>query len=351
MEGKYKEFLGYSFGENEAFRRYIDAIEPPPPLSKIIYYKKKFYRQAVDHEFDINYDPDKPATQNVPPQEEKKTEQEEKKGSEEQKASEEKKGEDKTIPEDKKDSSPSEKKTLPWLTKFQLMLFFVFLCMFPLGLVARSYYHGVPVLLAFLIGVIKKYGLPKFNKMYWQGLFMDDHFHNLVGTIVCITSASSTVIVWFPIILRAVVFCAECIMLMSRNGNKLAQIAHKCTGKIAEKREFLMTFKADLEVYAGFYLIGALLMGWVSLVLPLFYWQMMQIKYMISGYTRIALDKLAEQMDTIISNPSCPAPLRWILQGLRKLGSYMAKMTQPEPQPPAGQQPQQQQGSSWCTVF
>ena len=118
---------------------------------------------------------------------------------------------------------------------------------------------------------------------------MDDSVHNLIAAVVCIMSFSSTVAVWFPLILRAVIFIAECINLLARGGNKLAQIGNKLTVGIVNKKENLLTLKADLEVYIGFYLILALVMGWVSLMLPLFYWQIMQVKYMINGYSRIAL--------------------------------------------------------------
>ena len=331
MEAKYKEFLAYNFGENEQFRRYIDAIEPPAPLAKIPFYKKKFYKLRVDPEFDINYNPENPQP------EEKKAESEESKA---KPASDDlPSGEPQSRPqEEQKTASQPQmmQKSLPWATKLQMMLFFVFLCTFPLGFIARSYYQGIPLILGFIVALVKKYGMPKFNRHYWQGLFMDDHFHNMVSVIVCIISASSTIIIWFPIILRVVIFLAECVSLMAKYGSKLAQITNKVTGKVAEQRDRLLTFKADLEIYAGFYLVLALLMGWVSLILPLFYWQIMQVKYMLNGYSRIALDKLASQMDGISSHPSCPFPLRWLLQGLRKLGAYMVKMTQPEaPQPQA----------------
>ena len=330
MEEKYQEFIKYKFEDNPQYRPYMDSLLPTPPLSKIPYYKKKFYRQYVDKEFDISYDPEKKQEQPAPPPPQ----------SPEEKKAEEKK-EATTEPSASTSQSPprSERKTLPWATKFQLMLFIVFLCTFPVGLLARSYYHGVPLCVAFVIGILKKYGIPKFNRWYWQGLLMDDHFHNLVSALVCILSFSSTVVVWIPILIRTIVFVAECVTLMGRGGNKLAQLVNKMTGTITTKRETLLTFKADFEIYAGFYVLAAVLMGWVSLMLPLFYWQILQVKYMLNGYTRIALDKLAAQMDEIIASSWCPFPLKWLLQGMRKLGSYMAKMTQPE-------QSQQQQPAS-----
>ena len=350
MEEKYKAFQAYQFENNEAFRRYIDGIEPPPALSRIPFYKKKFYKLKVDPEFDLNYDPAAPTAQEPkqdtkpPPPPESKPEPREESKSEPQ-------------PEQKSESagrsqSPqgASRQTMPWSTKLQMMLYFVFICTLPVGIVCRSLYHGIPLCLAFLIGTLKNCGRPRLAKEFWQDLFRDDHFHNLISTVVCIMSFSSTVIIWFPLVLRAVLFLAESVHFLARRGSKLAQIVDKVGAPIASRREQLLVFKADLEIYSGFYLIGVLFLGWVSLILPLFYWQIMQIRYMLNAYTRAALDTLAYQMDMLIANPSCPTLFKWLLQGLRKAGSYMAKMAQPEAQQPAAQA-QQSSSSSWCTTF
>jgi len=303
MEEKYKEFLKYDFGANEEFRRYLDAIEPPPPLSKIELYKKKFYRLKVDKEFDIKYEPD--AQSSPPPQEQG------------------------TATEETKDSSS---KAISLITKLQLVLFIAFFLAFPIGYVMRTYYHVIILALAFVVGLLKKYGRPRLESLYWREVFMDDHFNNLVGTVVCGISMSNTISIWLPLLLRSITFVVEFISLAARKGSKLAQTLNKSTSSIARNKENLLTFKADLEIYIGFYLFIALIMRWVSLLLPLFYWQIMQIRYMVSPYTQIALNKLADQMDFIIAHPKCPFFVKWPLKGLRKLGAFMVKMSQPQPQ-------------------
>eukprot|EP00826_Nyctotherus_ovalis_P062192 TRINITY_DN8956_c0_g2_i14.p1 TRINITY_DN8956_c0_g2~~TRINITY_DN8956_c0_g2_i14.p1 ORF type:complete len:312 (-),score=73.76 TRINITY_DN8956_c0_g2_i14:26-961(-) len=306
MEEKHKEYLNYNFSDNEEFRRYIDGIEPPPPLSKIERYKKKFYRLKVDKDFDVDYEP-----QSVPqPQQAPRAEQ----GS--------------ATEQPRKAASQS----IPFTTKLQLVLFLAFLLAFPFGYINRTFYHIIPIALAFIVGLLKKYGRPRFASWYWRGVFMDDHFNNLVGTVVCGISMSSTISIWIPLFLRAIIFIVEFISLAARKGSKLAQSIDGSTKAIARNKENLLTFKADLEVYIGFYLLLALIMRWVSIMLPLFYWQVMQIRYMVSPYSQIALNKLADQMDSIIAHPNCPFLAKWPLKGLRKLGSFMVKMSQPQPQ-------------------
>ena len=316
MEQKYKEYLNYNFANNEEYRRYIDAIEPPPPYSKIEYYKKKFYRLKVDKEFDIDYNPDVKET-SPPPQQSAPTEATDAK-------------ESKT--EDEKSSSSEAPKPIPLTTKIQLMLHIVFLLSFGFGYIIRSYYHPIPLCLAFLIGAFKKHGRPKFEGWYWRGLIADWNFHDLVTTIFCGISHSNTIAIWVPILIRSFIFIADFINLASRKGSGLAQSINKFTHSASEKREDFLTLKADLEVYIGFYVILALAMYWVTLMLPLFYWQLMQVKYLINPYTSIAFNKLAYQMDYIVAQPNCPFFIKWPLKGLRKLGSFLTNMMRAQPQ-------------------
>jgi hypothetical protein len=57
MENKYMEFIRYDWDNSEEWKNYLENIFPPPPQSRILYYKKKFYKLKVDSNFDINYIP------------------------------------------------------------------------------------------------------------------------------------------------------------------------------------------------------------------------------------------------------------------------------------------------------
>ena len=57
MESKYMEFIRYDWENSEEWKNYLENIFPPPPQSRILYYKKKFYKLKVDPNFDINYIP------------------------------------------------------------------------------------------------------------------------------------------------------------------------------------------------------------------------------------------------------------------------------------------------------
>ena len=57
MEEKYKQFKEYDWVESKEWQLYYNNIFPTPPPSKILRYKKKFYRNKIDPDFDIDYKP------------------------------------------------------------------------------------------------------------------------------------------------------------------------------------------------------------------------------------------------------------------------------------------------------
>ena len=163
-ERKYNSFLKYDFDNDEKFHQYVTALEPNPNMTNILKHMKNYYKEYVDKNFDVNYDPDEEDEKNAPPETDNKAE--------------ENKEQKNVKPE------PKERKSLPWITKFQLMFFVVFLSTFPIGFLAKLYYHVVPLFIAFIFGLFKKYGFIKFNREYWYRMITDDHFHNAIETVI-----------------------------------------------------------------------------------------------------------------------------------------------------------------------
>eukprot|EP00826_Nyctotherus_ovalis_P064660 TRINITY_DN9489_c0_g5_i1.p1 TRINITY_DN9489_c0_g5~~TRINITY_DN9489_c0_g5_i1.p1 ORF type:complete len:326 (+),score=60.26 TRINITY_DN9489_c0_g5_i1:74-1051(+) len=308
-ERKYDSFLKYNIDEDEKFHQYVLSIDPNPSIANVLKYMKQYYKDNIDKNFDVDYDPDQEEEVNQP------TEPEEVK---------------ENVKEPEVNVMKPVMKPLPWATKFQFMFFLLFLTTFPIGFLAKLYYHLIPLYLAFIIGLLKKHGFIKFNKDYWYGVASDDHFHNIIGVVIASLTRSGTISVWLPLLIRSVLFIAECIGMISRNGNALTKIANRYTSSIANSREAILKFKAEFDIYIGFYLVLMLAISWVSFTGVLFYWQSMQFKYVLVKNSKEAFDILAVQMDAIIENQGCPFPARITLKGLRKLGKFMANLVVPK---------------------
>jgi len=57
MEAKYKAFEEYAWGSSQAWQTKLNNIYPIPEASKMQRIKKRFYKEHVDPDFDINYHP------------------------------------------------------------------------------------------------------------------------------------------------------------------------------------------------------------------------------------------------------------------------------------------------------
>ena len=57
MDEKYKQFKEYNWVESKEWQLYYSNLFPTPPPSKILRYKKKFYKNKIDPNFDIDYEP------------------------------------------------------------------------------------------------------------------------------------------------------------------------------------------------------------------------------------------------------------------------------------------------------
>ena len=57
MEEKYKRFKKFNWAYSDDWQHYYRNLYPSPPISKLLHYKKKFYRNYIDPDFNINYIP------------------------------------------------------------------------------------------------------------------------------------------------------------------------------------------------------------------------------------------------------------------------------------------------------
>lgn len=284
MKEKYDAYLMYNYKGDPNYQSYIDGVYPAPNYLNIDIYRRKFYKKYIDKDFDIHY-------------------------------GDEKKPEIKIISRD-----------INWVDKIEILLFGIFLAVLVLGIITQTYYHTMVIASAVIIGLLKECGLPEFSKLYLRDVFINDYFNDLISVCFCAFSFNSSVILWVPLGILALLKIAEFTHILARQHNRLAEVISGVFDYFVINREFYGQLKSQIEIYTGFYLLFVLCFGWMSIVLPLFYWQMLQVRYIINKKTAGAFDELAEQMDYIIAIPSLPVPFKWPFMGLRKLGAYMANM-------------------------
>jgi len=299
LEQKYRAFLKYDFMKDEKYRQYIDGIYPEPTLLNLRSYQKKFYKKYIDPTFDVSY---------IPPGYELKS----------------------TPLPKQQDNASADDKTIE---NIQMFLCAAFIFSIPMGIIFKSHYPNLALAGAFLVSLLSKHGIPQLNKEWWRLLILDDDLNNLVSVGVCFVNFWGTMILYIPLIIIAACKVAQRVDDLAKRGNMLAGFVNKITKKIAINSDAILDFKADLDIYVGFYILLGLVMWWVPVLLPLLYWQLMQIRYIIYERHHKAFDKMGAQIDGIITHPKCPTPLRFMLSGLKNIAGYFSRMVAPQEQP------------------
>lgn len=57
MEEKYKAYQKFDWTLNEKWQNYLNNLYPVPPRDLLEKRRKKWYKDNIDKDFDVNYDP------------------------------------------------------------------------------------------------------------------------------------------------------------------------------------------------------------------------------------------------------------------------------------------------------
>ena len=57
MEEKYKQYRKFDWTLNEKWQIYLNNLFPTPPRDRLEKMRKKWYRDNIDKDFDLTYEP------------------------------------------------------------------------------------------------------------------------------------------------------------------------------------------------------------------------------------------------------------------------------------------------------
>ena len=57
MEAKFKEFEKFDWTLNDKWQIYLNNIYPIPPRDRLLNIRKKWYKNNIDKDFDLSYEP------------------------------------------------------------------------------------------------------------------------------------------------------------------------------------------------------------------------------------------------------------------------------------------------------
>ena len=339
MDEKYKQFKEYDWINSKEWQLYYSNLYPTPPPSKILRYKKKFYRNKIDSNFDIDYEPPK-EEENTTNNNTNNTQYSNANQSSSNQSSQETFTNEQTFETYKAAQTlarPINSSLLLLIETISLLAFFVSL---PI-----RYRTNLLAIIPFLIRTIRLVGIPQFNMTYLQVVLMNDACHTLLFAVQIIIERFNYYLL-FPIIISAVIALCENL----KNINAKIPIVQGYVDLIYNKKEEIIQSRSHVEVAIGFVSIIGIFLKLNSFLTPIIYWQMIRVRYTLNPYIKQSFKDINEYANSIKNSDKCPEIVKTIIDKVQSAFEYLAKMYSPQ-QNAQGQDQNQQQGGSMCNVF
>ena len=323
MEEKYKKFKKFNWAYSDDWQHYYRNLYPSPPISKLLHYKKKFYRNYIDPDFDINYIPPEgeiQETEYTPPPEiiEKnlrklKKEKQQNNGLEEEEEEEEKSSYDKLIEKYellKKNYKPINSVIFKYSELFFLLLFILSI---PIGIKTNQF-----ALYAFLIKVFREIGKPYFSNNYFQCLLMNDSFHTLIYILLCLLDYFNYYMI-LPVAISTIVSISENL----KDNNINIKYFNNYISSVNKVKEKLIQDKTNIEVYIGFLQIIGSSIGINTFKTPIIYWHILRFRYIVNPYVNRSFSQLNQNINNLKENNKCPKFLKYIIGKIQNMFNYL----------------------------
>ena len=332
MDEKYKQFLEYNWVDSKEWQLYYSNLFPTPPPSKILRYKKKFYRNKIDSNFDIDYEP--------PKQEETSQQNNAQSQNYNQNYSNQTNQEAFSNEQTFETYKAAQTLARPINSQPLFLIETISLILFIVSLPIR-YKTNLLAIIAFLIRTIRLVGIPQFNMTYLQATLMNDACHTLLFAVQIILERLNYYLL-FPVIISAVIALCENLKKMNI---KLPYI-----DLINNKKEEIMQSRSHVEVAIGFVSIIGIFLKLNSILTPIIYWQMIRVRYTLNPYIKESFKEINNYANQIKNSDKCPGIVKTIIDKVQWGVEYLGKMSSPQ-QNAQGQDQSQGQGSSMCYIF
>ena len=332
MDEKYKQFLEYNWVDSKEWQLYYSNLFPTPPPSKILRYKKKFYRNKIDSNFDIDYEP--------PKQEETSQQNNAQSQNYNQNYSNQTNQEAFSNEQTFETYKAAQTLARPINSQPLFLIETISLILFIVSLPIR-YKTNLLAIIAFLIRTIRLVGIPQFNMTYLQATLMNDACHTLLFAVQIILERLNYYLL-FPVIISAVIALCENLKKMN--------IKLPYVDLINNKKEEIIQSRSHVEVAIGFVSIIGIFLKLNSILTPIIYWQMIRVRYTLNPYIKESFKEINNYANQIKNSDKCPGIVKTIIDKVQWGVEYLGKMSSPQ-QNAQGQDQSQGQGSSMCYIF
>ena len=266
MNESYNNFLNYNFEESQLWKDYLKRIYPQPPQNQIEYFKKEFYKNKIDNNFDVNFIPNKIKI-------------------------------------------PFNFKEL--IGKNGLELLFIFYNYLLIFFYLKAFYFFCCVY--FMLKCIEKEGMIKFTKEYLLKITKNYNFILINLSIIIMLDGSRNIFLAIIFILREFLYLLKIIKDVYK---------HQIILKIWEKREKLIQFCSNCEFYGFFSLIYGLFIGMNSFFFIIIYIQYLKFRYYCSPHMNQTIEFINNFLENIKNNQTTPDFIKNIIIFVKKVANF-----------------------------
>ena len=318
MEQKYKIFKEYNWAYSNEWKTYYNNLYPSPPITKLLHYKKKFYKNYIDPDFDINYIPpegEKIETEYKPPPDviEKNLKKNKNQNNVNNLNEENQKSNYQKILEKYELSKKNYKPIKLNIFKYsQLFFTFLFIISIPFGIKTHTF-----ALDSFLIKLFREIGKPSFAKLYLQYLLLNDTFHTLIYIFIC-SIDNYNYYMLLPIIISSFVSFVEDF--------KDSNCLKKYLLEIDKFKMELIQNKTYIEVIIGFLQIMGVLLSINTFKTPIIYWNFLRFRYFINPFVYKSFEELNEKINKIKEKKTMPKFVNYIITKIQLMFNYFGNI-------------------------
>lgn len=299
MEEKYKKFKEFEWEKSKEWQLYWSNLYPTPPVSKIERYKRKFYKNKIDSDFDIDYKPSETSNSN----------------------SNYNSNSNSTFTDSNSGYSytyafpPFKPINSVLLKTIETYLLFFFLFSLPF-----RFYSKQIAFIAYLLRTLRLNGIPKWKVEYLQGLMGIDSVHVFFYSLVLFIERFNYYLI-LPVALAAVIDSCENI-----KDDKNLNVFKKYFDLVLKNKENLLQERANIEVGIGFLLIVGVFLKLNSFLLPIIYWQLMKVKYFLQPRIKKSFEILNSYVNKFKNSQNCPNLMKIVIEKIQWLFEYFGKV-------------------------
>ena len=200
MEQKWREYKKFDWTLNDKWQQYLSNLYPVPPRDLLEKKRKRWYKDNIDKDFDIAFEPKDIEDSNDQPRQQARPQQ----------------AYDAFMNQQRQQYAQANlPDVLPAFKRYQWILWVVFYVTLPL----RMYTNWI-ALAALVVGIMKRYGMPKFNKQFLQKIMLDENLQMLPFLGVVAVGGGNSMILYMPLVLHGFLEVAPTFnQMLQRNPN------------------------------------------------------------------------------------------------------------------------------------